>query len=111
MQPSFTMSLTSTAAGTSRNSTNIKIEERVSVPGVGIAYKLPNDLVKVEYTDGSNLQYGKHNIQYQYPDGHIVNYLDNENIPKHIMDKFVLMPMVLKHLKLAPRTQKYHNIR
>ncbi|XP_018571436.1 serine/threonine-protein kinase PLK4 [Anoplophora glabripennis] len=110
--PSFTVSIDSSAPGTSfGNSSNVR-EKRVAIPGVGIAFQLPNGEVQVRYQDGSQLWVdGKHHIRYQYPEGHTVNYTDTESIPHPVMEKLHHMPRVLKHLMPSVVTQKIHNLR
>lgn len=54
---------------------------------------------------------GKHHVRYQYPDGHISNYTDNEVIPRVIMEKLQHMPKVLKYLIPTSVTQKIVNLR
>lgn len=82
------------------------------MPGVGTAVQLPNGEVRVRYPDGAQLWVdGKHHVRYQYGDGTLVNYVDNDNIPRPIMDKLQQMPKVLKYLMPTPSTQKFCNMR
>ncbi|KAJ8934369.1 hypothetical protein NQ314_013410 [Rhamnusium bicolor] len=93
------------------NNSNTR-EKRVTIPGIGMAFQLPNGEVRVRYQDGSQIWVdGKHHVRYQYPEGHIVNYLDSESIPRPIMEKLQHMPKVLKHLMPSPVSQKIHNLR
>ncbi|XP_068908710.1 serine/threonine-protein kinase PLK4 [Tenebrio molitor] len=108
MMPSFTVSMNSTAVGSSFQS-NASKEKRVSVPGVGTAVQLSNGEVQVRYGDGSQLSMdGKHQIKYQYSDGNTVMYTDNDNIPRPIREKLQHMPKILKQLMPSPTT---HNFR
>lgn len=112
VMPSFAASYNGTNAGSSfGNTTNTK-EKRVTVPGIGTAFQLSNGEVQVRFPDGSQLWVdGKHHVRYQYPDGHISNYTDNEVIPRVIMEKLQHMPKVLKYLIPTSVTQKIVNLR
>ncbi|RZB77480.1 serine/threonine-protein kinase PLK4, partial [Asbolus verrucosus] len=117
--PSFTVLMNSTAGGSSFQSSTSREkktgssfqnrEKRVSVPGVGTAVQLPNGEVQVRYGDGSQLSMdGKHHIKYQYSDGNVVMFNDNDNIPRPIREKLEHMPKILEQLMPSPVT---HNFR
>lgn len=106
--PSFTMSYTGTTVG---NNSNVR-EKKVTVPGVGTAFQLANGEVQVRFPDSTQLWVdGKHRVKFQYADGHISTYTNNEVIPRAIMEKLQHMPKVLKYLMPSPVTQKIVNLR
>ncbi|KAG5894098.1 hypothetical protein JTB14_003954 [Gonioctena quinquepunctata] len=111
--PSFTVSIDATNPASSFGHSSNSREKRVTIPGVGTAFQLANGEVQVRYPDGSQLWVdGKHHIRYQYPEGRMVNYLDNEVIPHAVMEKLQHMPKVLKHLVPSPVVpHKIHNLR
>lgn len=87
-------------------------ERRVSIPGIGTAVQMSTGEVRVNYSDGTQLWVdGKHHIKYQYPDGNLLSYNDNENLPKYIIEKMQHMPKVLKHLMPTPILHRTHSIR
>nr|XP_023026817.1 serine/threonine-protein kinase PLK4 [Leptinotarsa decemlineata] len=110
--PSFTISIDATNPGSCFGNTSNTKEKRVTVPGIGTAFQLANGEVQVRYPDGSQLWVdGKHHIRYQYPEGRVVNYMDNEVIPRVIMEKLQQMPKILKHLMPVPSSHKIQNLR
>lgn len=87
-------------------------ERSVTIPNVGTASQFANGEVQVKFSDGSQLWIdGKHQIRYRHPNGSKVEYRDNDNIPRYVLEKMQYMPVVLRYLTPSYEFRKVHSIR
>ncbi|XP_047370317.1 serine/threonine-protein kinase PLK4 [Vespa velutina] len=112
VMPSFDAIYSAVSTTTSRSrkinsvySTNCDIE-KVTIPGIGIAIKLPSGDIKIDYKDGSSLTvitqgYGG-GIKYETNNGKVFKYSQkcqqNMEVPYVVKEKLRDVPTIIKHL-------------
>ncbi|XP_012261416.2 serine/threonine-protein kinase PLK4 [Athalia rosae] len=122
IMPSFnaSCSVVSTVASRSRRSNSVCVStnltnNKITIPGVGVATQLSTGDVRVDYGDGSMLTVSPQSmgggLTYESSKGVVTrynqNYQQNSEVPSAIRDKLRHLPTIIKHL-VQP---KHRNIR
>ncbi|XP_061699746.1 serine/threonine-protein kinase PLK4 [Syngnathoides biaculeatus] len=81
-----------------------QVIKSVFVPNMGWASELTSGGVRVLFNDGSQLlvQLGFPSFEYTSPEGRVTRYKENENFPKHVLEKVQCLNTILEWLHNPP---------
>ncbi|XP_061650656.1 serine/threonine-protein kinase PLK4 isoform X2 [Phyllopteryx taeniolatus] len=84
--------------------TQNQVIKSVFVPNMGWASELTSGGVRVLFNDGSQLlvQLGFPSFEYTSPEGRVTRYKENENFPKHVLEKVQCLNTILEWLHNPP---------